>query len=93
MAAADTGPASAAPARGAPASLSIVVPVYNEEEVLPEFHRRLTAVLDGIPGAAEIVYVNDGSRDGSRRCWRSCAAAMRGSPSSTCRATSARKWR
>ena len=45
--------------------VSVVVPVYNEEAVLPDFHRRLAAVLDGIPAAAEIVYVNDGSRDGT----------------------------
>ena len=54
-----------APERGEPVSLSVVVPVYNEEAVLPEFHRRLAAVLDRIPGAAEVLYVNDGSRDGS----------------------------
>jgi glycosyltransferase involved in cell wall biosynthesis len=48
-----------------PLSLSIVVPVYNEDAVLPEFHRRLVAVLDGLPALAEIVYVNDGSHDGS----------------------------
>jgi len=47
-------------------SLSVVVPVYDEEAVLPEFHRRLAVVLDALPGRAEIVYVNDGSRDGSR---------------------------
>ena len=46
-------------------SLSVVVPVYNEEAVLPEFHRRLAAVLDAVPADAEIIYVNDGSRDGS----------------------------
>ncbi len=46
-------------------SISIVVPVYNEEAVLPEFHRRLGTVLDGLPFPAEIVYVNDGSEDGS----------------------------
>lgn len=45
--------------------LSVVVPAYNEEAVLPEFHRRLTAVLNGISGAAEIIYVNDGSGDGT----------------------------
>jgi glycosyltransferase involved in cell wall biosynthesis len=58
---------SSAPADPATAlpSLSVVVPVYNEEEVLPEFHRRLSAVLDALPAFAEIVYVNDGSRDGS----------------------------
>jgi glycosyltransferase involved in cell wall biosynthesis len=42
-----------------------VVPVYNEQDVLPEFHRRLTCVLGGIDMEAEIVYVNDGSQDGT----------------------------
>jgi polyisoprenyl-phosphate glycosyltransferase len=46
-------------------SLSVVVPVYNEREVLPEFHRRLGVVLDGLPLPTEIVYVNDGSTDDS----------------------------
>ena len=46
-------------------SLSVVVPVFNEEAVLPQFHRRLAAVLDGLGGSAEIIYVNDGSRDAS----------------------------
>lgn len=46
-------------------SLSVVVPVFDEEPVLPEFHRRLAAVLDGLALPAEVVYVNDGSRDGS----------------------------
>lgn len=44
-------------------TLSIVVPAYNESEVLPEFHRRLVAVLDGLCTEWEIVYVNDGSTD------------------------------
>ncbi|MDZ7661174.1 MAG: glycosyltransferase family 2 protein [Thiohalophilus sp.] len=43
--------------------LSVIVPAYNEQEVLPEFHRRLCAVLDTVPMAAEIIYVNDGSQD------------------------------
>lgn len=43
--------------------LSVVVPAYNEEEVLPEFHKRLSAVLDKMNVDAEIVYVNDGSSD------------------------------
>jgi len=46
-------------------SLSVVAPVFNEQEVLPEFHRRLSAVLDAMGGTAEVVYVNDGSRDGT----------------------------
>ena len=44
-------------------SLSIIVPLYNEEAVLPDFHRRMTAVLDAIEADAELIYVNDGSRD------------------------------
>ena len=50
----------------ASSSLSVVVPAYNEQAVLPEFHRRLTAVLDALPVRAEIVYVNDGSSDTTR---------------------------
>lgn len=47
-----------------PYLLSVVVPAYNEQEVLPEFHRRLRQVLDGLADTrCEIVYVNDGSRD------------------------------
>lgn len=45
--------------------LSVIVPVYNEEEVLPEFHKRLSAVLAEINEPYEILYVNDGSRDRS----------------------------
>lgn len=45
--------------------LSVVVPVFNEEDVLPEFHRRLSAVLDKLPAQSEIIYVNDGSVDSS----------------------------
>ena len=55
---------TAAGARTArPPTLSVVVPAYNEEDVLPEFHRRLGAVLDTLDVDAEIVYVNDGSTD------------------------------
>ena len=43
--------------------LSVVVPAYNEQEVLPEFHKRLSKVLDCIDLDSEIVYVNDGSAD------------------------------
>jgi polyisoprenyl-phosphate glycosyltransferase len=43
--------------------LSVVVPAYNEQEVLPEFHRRLSCVLRSLAMDYEIVYVNDGSKD------------------------------
>jgi glycosyltransferase involved in cell wall biosynthesis len=39
------------------------VPAYNEEEVLSEFHTRLSAVLNKIGCESEVVYVNDGSTD------------------------------
>lgn len=66
---AETGAESAArrPREGQDLRLSVVVPVYNEEETLSEFHRRLAVVLDGLPYDAEIVYVDDGSRDASLR--------------------------
>lgn len=54
-------------------NLSIVVPCYNEEEVLPETTRRLVALLAALRGAGKaseasrIFYVDDGSRDGT---WR-----------------------
>jgi dolichol-phosphate mannosyltransferase len=44
--------------------LSVAIPLYNEESVLPELLRRLALVLDDIPGGPhEIVFVNDGSED------------------------------
>jgi len=46
-------------------TLSIVVPVYNEVEVLPEFHRRLSVVLENLGCSCEILYINDGSIDTS----------------------------
>jgi polyisoprenyl-phosphate glycosyltransferase len=46
-------------------SLSVVVPVYNENAVLSEFHRRLGAVMESLSPRVEIIYVDDGSRDGS----------------------------
>lgn len=44
---------------------SIVIPVYNEEDTLPELYRRLKAVMDGMDGQTELILVNDGSRDRS----------------------------
>ena len=46
-----------------PRLLSIVIPVYNENEGLPEFHRRLAAAIATLPYDIEIIYVNDGSTD------------------------------
>lgn len=45
--------------------LTLVVPVFNEVETLAEFHRRASAVLQQCGGAYEIIFVDDGSGDGS----------------------------
>lgn len=52
-------------ARDRPRSFSLVVPVFNEEAVLPDFYRRAVTVLDSIVDEWELVFVNDGSSDGS----------------------------
>ena len=44
---------------------SVVIPVYNEEEALSELGARLTAVMGRLDGPAEVILVDDGSRDGS----------------------------
>ena len=43
--------------------ISIVVPAYNEEEVLTEFHEAVDIALSRLPFDLEIVYINDGSTD------------------------------
>src|ERR1044072_4777470 len=48
-------------------TLSVVVPVFDEADVLPEFHARLARVMDNLNVTWEVVYVNDGSRDTSLR--------------------------
>jgi glycosyltransferase involved in cell wall biosynthesis len=46
--------------------VSVAIPIYNEEAVVPELVRRTTAVLDSLPGGPhEVVFVNDGSTDGT----------------------------
>ncbi|HET7402826.1 MAG TPA: glycosyltransferase [Usitatibacter sp.] len=45
--------------------LSVVIPVYNEEEVLNALFARLYPALDALAVSYEIVFVNDGSRDRS----------------------------
>jgi dolichol-phosphate mannosyltransferase len=55
--------------------LSVVVPCFNEQEVLRETHRRLSAVLKGLRTAYEVVYVDDGSRDETPAILRELQAA------------------
>lgn len=60
-----------------PHLLSVIVPVYRSEEILPETYRRLTGVLGALAPEVdyEIVFVNDGSPDGLLSVLRPIAAA------------------
>lgn len=44
-------------------TLSIVIPVYNEQENLPELYQRLSAITTILPGQTELIFVDDGSCD------------------------------
>lgn len=55
--------------------LSVVIPAYNEAESLPELHRELVAVLDSLGHSFEVLFVDDGSRDGTDRVIESLCAA------------------
>lgn len=46
-------------------TLGVVIPAYNEEENIRPMYTRLSKVLDGIAGKWEILFVNDGSTDGT----------------------------
>lgn len=60
-----------------PPLLSVVVPCYNEEPVLPALYHRLRAACEGTGLAYEIVLVNDGSADGT---WKGIASLARTDP-------------
>jgi len=54
--------------------LSVVVPIFDEEDSLEPLHRELDAALSGLPGGVEIVLVDDGSRDRSLAVMTALAA-------------------
>lgn len=58
-----------------PLRLSVVVPVFDEEGSLRELYDELRPVVAALAEAHEIVFVDDGSRDGSPRILREIAAA------------------
>lgn len=55
-------------------TLTIVIAAFNEEASLPEMHRRLGVVLDGLDAQASVLYVDDGSRDGTWQVLQTLAA-------------------
>ena len=55
-------------------TLTLVLPIYNEEDVIPELHARLQAFLATFDFAIEVLFVNDGSRDRSMALLREIAA-------------------
>lgn len=60
--------------RAARGLLSVVIPCHNEEEVIADTHARLAAVLPATGMDFEIIYIDDGSRDGTLRRLESIAA-------------------
>ena len=58
----------------APPRVSVMIPVYNEEASLVTLHRELDAALASVAGGAEIVFVDDGSKDRSLAVLREIAA-------------------
>ncbi len=44
---------------------SIVIPIYNEQENLPELYNRLKQIIDTLEGKSELVLIDDGSKDNS----------------------------
>lgn len=45
--------------------ISIVIPVFNEAENLPDLHRELHRACAGLKRSCEIIFIDDGSTDGS----------------------------
>ena len=55
--------------------LSLIVPCYNEQEALPLFYREASAVLASMDCDYELLFINDGSRDGTLAVMKELAAA------------------
>jgi dolichol-phosphate mannosyltransferase len=55
-------------------TLSLIVPVFNEEEAIGASFERMYAAMRALPYGFEIIYVNDGSRDATMRSLREIAA-------------------
>lgn len=44
---------------------SLIIPIYNEEENIPELYRRVSVLIDKLDGLSELILINDGSSDRS----------------------------
>jgi polyisoprenyl-phosphate glycosyltransferase len=53
---------------------SFVIPLYNEEDTLPELYRQLIVLFDSLEGDSELILIDDGSRDRSLAMLRSLQA-------------------
>jgi dolichol-phosphate mannosyltransferase len=49
-----------------PLDIDLVIPVFNEEEVLATFHQNLSTAIAALPHQFKIYYINDGSQDGTQ---------------------------
>ncbi|MBI4481440.1 MAG: glycosyltransferase family 2 protein [Acidobacteria bacterium] len=58
--------------------LSVIIPVYNEEANLPRLHPRLLEALQALGRSFEILYIDDGSTDGSFRALTALAEGNSG---------------
>jgi glycosyltransferase involved in cell wall biosynthesis len=56
-----------------PVTFSIIAPIFNEFENIPELYRRLRDVMSSLPGTWELILVDDGSTDGSTDAIRALA--------------------
>ena len=60
--------------RGHMSDLSVIVPLFNEEDNVVPLHEALAAVLSGLGMTSEVIYVDDGSVDRSFQRLRDVAA-------------------
>ena len=57
--------------------ISIVIPVYNGEESLPQLFKELYPVMENLQRSFEIIFVNDGSRDNHLPCFMTFKKSMK----------------
>ncbi|EAZ88690.1 glycosyltransferase family 2 protein [Crocosphaera chwakensis] len=49
---------------------SFIIPIYNEEETIPQLYRRISKIIDDLDDQTELILVNDGSKDSSLKMIR-----------------------